>query len=95
MVQAFLVQLCIVRYQPFGCRPRFSNQKTEAAVLAVVPFLVLQDQASVDAFLYLSLDLISLLLRSRVWPQTYLVTDELGFQLMVHLEKLVARSWRG
>ena len=34
-------------------------------MLGVVPILVLQDQASVDTFLYLSLYLISLLFRSR------------------------------
>ena len=64
-------------------------------MLRVVPILVLQDQAGVNTFLYLSLDLISLLFRSRVGPPTYLVTHELGFQLEVHLDQLVTGSRRG
>ena len=54
-------------------------------MLAVVPILVLQDQASVNTFLYLSLNLIGLLFRSRVGSPTYLGTHELGLQLEVHL----------
>ena len=54
-------------------------------MLGVVPILVLQDQASVDTFLYLSLNLSGLLFRSRVGSTTYLVTHKLGLQLEVHL----------
>ena len=64
-------------------------------MFAVVPILVLQDQAGVDTFLYLSLYLISLLFRSRVGSTTYLVTHELGLQLEVHLYQLVTGSWSG
>ena len=48
-------------------------------MLGVVPILVLQDQASVDTVLYLSLYLIDLLFRSRVGSPSYLVTH--GFSL--------------
>ena len=50
-------------------------------MLGLVPIPVLQDQASVDTFLYLSLSLIGLLFRSRVGSPTYLVTPERGFSL--------------
>ena len=61
----------------------------------VVPILVLQDQASIDTLLYLSLYLVSLLFRSRVGSPTYLMTQELGLQLEVHLYQLVTGGWRG
>ena len=64
-------------------------------MLAVVPILVLQNQGSVDSLLYLSLNLISLLFRSRVGSPIYLVTHELGLQLEVHLHQLVTGGWRG
>ena len=64
-------------------------------MLGIVPILVLQDQASVDTILYLSLYLIGLLFRSRVGSPTYLVTHKLGLQLEVHLHQLVTGSWRG
>ena len=64
-------------------------------MLGVVPILILQDQASVDTFLYLSLYLIGLLFRSRKGSPTYLVTHELGLQLEVHLYQLVTEGWRG
>ena len=95
MVQRLLVQLSIVHYQPFGCTPRLSHQETGAAVLGVVPILVLQDQASVDTFLYLSLYLISLLFRNRIGCPTHLVTHEVGLQLEVHLYQLVTGGWKG
>ena len=85
MVQRLLVQPSIVHYQPFGCRRSLGHQETGAAMLGVVPILVLQDQASVDSVLYLSLYLIRLPFRSRVGSPTYLVTHELGLQLEVHL----------
>ena len=72
-------------YQPFGCGPRLSHQETGAAILGVVPILVLHNQASVDTFLYLSLPLIGLVFGSRVGSPTYLLTYELGLQLDVHL----------
>ena len=43
LVQRFVVQLSVVHYQPFGCRPSFSHQEAGAAVLGVVPVLVLKD----------------------------------------------------
>ena len=61
----------------------------------VVPIFVLQDQASIDTLLYLSLYLVGLLFRSRVGSPTYLVTQELGLQLEVHLYQLVTGGWRG
>ena len=54
-------------------------------MLGVVPILVLQDQASVDTFLYMSLNLVGLLFRSRLGAPTYLVTHKFGLQLEVHL----------
>ena len=51
----------------------------------VVPILVLQNKASVDTLLYLSLNLVRLLFRSLVRSPTYLVTHEIGLQLEVHL----------
>ena len=89
MAQLFLVQLSVVHYQPFGCRPRFSHQESGAAVFGVVPVLVLQDQASVDTFLYLLLNLVGLLFRSWIGSSRDLVTHELGVQLEVHLYQLV------
>ena len=56
----------------------------------VVPIPVLQDQASVDTILYLSLYLIGLFFRSRIGSPSDLVTHELGLQLGVHLYQLVA-----
>ena len=58
-------------------------------MLGIVPTLVLQDQASVDILLYLSLFLIGLLFRSRLGSPFYLLTHELGLQLEVHLYQLV------
>ena len=58
-------------------------------MLGVVPVLVLQDQASVDTFLYLSLNLVGLLFRSSIRSPPDYVTHELGFQLEVHLYQLV------
>ena len=95
MVPCFLVQLSLIHHQPFGCRPSFSHQETGAAVLGVVPIVVLLDQASVDTHLYRLLDLVCLLLSSRVGPPTYLVTQELRFQLEVHLDQHVTGGWRG
>ena len=54
-------------------------------MFGVVPILVLQDQVRVDTFLYRSLNLIGLLFRRRLGSPTYLVTNELGLQLEVHL----------
>ena len=54
-------------------------------MLGVVPILALQIRASFATLLYLSLNPISLLFRSRVGNPTYLVTHELGLQLEVHL----------
>ena len=64
-------------------------------MLGVVSILVLQDQASVDTFLYLSLYLFGLLLRSRVGSPAYLETHVVGLQLEVHLYQLVTGGWRG
>ena len=89
MVQRFVVQLSVVNYQPFNCRPRFSHQKTGAAVLGVVPVPILQDWASVDTFLYLSLNLVGLLFRSGIGCPPDLMAHELRFQLEVHLYQLV------
>ena len=58
-------------------------------MFGLVPILVFQDEASVDKLLYLSLNLIGLLLRSRVGSPTYPVTHELGLQLEIHLYQLV------
>ena len=95
MFQPLLVQLSIVHYEPFGCTPRLSHQKTGAAMLGVVPIFLLPDQAIVDTFLYPSLYLIGLLFRSRVGSPAYLVNHELGLQLEVHLYQLVTGGWRG
>ena len=48
-----------------------------------------------DTLLYLSLDLITLLSRSRVGPLTYFVTNALKFQLEVYPDQLITRGWRG
>ena len=64
-------------------------------MLGIVTILVLQDQASVNTLLYLSLYLIGLLFRSRVGSPLYLVTHELRVQLEVHLYQLVTGRWRG
>ena len=64
-------------------------------MLVVIPILVFQDQASVDTLLYVSLNLIGLLCRSRVGSFTYLVTHELGLQLEVHLYQRVTGGWEG
>ena len=50
-------------------------------MLGVAPVLVLQDQASVDTLLHLSLYLIGLLFRSRVGSPSHLVATKLGFSL--------------
>ena len=62
-------------------------------MLGVVPILVLQYQPRVDTLLYLSLNLIGLLFRSRIWSPTYLVTHELGLHYEVHLYQLVTGGW--
>ena len=63
-------------------------------MLGVVPILVTGDQAGVNTPLYLSLNIISLLFRSWSGPPTYLVTHELVFQLVVHLDQPVTGSRR-
>ena len=64
-------------------------------MLGVVPILVLQDEASVNTFLYLSLYLMGPLFRSRVGSPTHFVTHELGLQLEVHMNQLVTGGWGG
>ena len=64
-------------------------------MVVIFPTLLLQDQASVDTLLYLSLDLECLLFRNRVGPPTYLVTHELRCQLEVHLDQLITGGLRG
>ena len=54
-------------------------------MLRVIPIFLLQNQAGVDTFLYLSLNLIGLLFRSRVGSPTDLVTRRRGLQLEVYL----------
>ena len=93
MVQRFLVQLSIVHYQVFGCRPRFSHKETGTAVLGVVPISVLRDQASADTLLHPSLYLIGLFFRSRIGSHPDLVTHEIRSKLEVHLYQFVAWSW--
>ena len=58
-------------------------------MLGVVPVPVLQDYASVDTLLYLSLNLIGLLFRSRVGSPPDLMAHKFGVQLEVHLYQLV------
>ena len=47
-------------------------------MLGVIPILVLQNQASLDIFFDLSLNLIGLLFSSQVGSGTHLLTHELG-----------------
>ena len=54
-------------------------------MIGVVPILVLLNQASVDTFLYLSLNVIGQLFRSRTGAPTDLVTQQLGLPLEVQL----------
>ena len=63
-------------------------------MLGIITILVLQDHVSVDTLLYLALDLIRLLFRSRVGPPTYLVTHKIPFRLGVQLDQLVTGGWR-
>ena len=58
-------------------------------MLGIVPVLILQDQASIDTFLYLTLNLVSLLLKSWIGPRAYLMPHELMLQLEIHLDWLV------
>ena len=60
-------------------------------MLGVVPFLVLQNQTGVYTFLYLSLNLVSLLFRSRIGSPPNLIAHELG----VHLEVLACHKTLG
>ena len=58
-------------------------------MLGVVPIPLLQDWASVDTLLYLSLNLVGLLFRSWVGSPPDLMAHEPGLQLEVHLYQLV------
>ena len=62
-------------------------------MLGVLPILVFQDKASLDTFLYLSVNLVCLLFRRGVGPATYFVPHELRLQLEVPLDQLVTGGW--
>ena len=62
--------------------------------MGVIPLLIFLNQASINTFLDLALDLINLLLRSGVRTTPHSPLLQFRFQFQVHLDQFITRQGR-
>ena len=55
-------------------------------MLGIVAMVVLQDQASIHTLLYMRLNVVSLLFRSKIGPPAYLMPYKVRLQLEIHVD---------
>ena len=86
----FFFDLPVVNNQSQGSRSGFSNQETGTAVMRVITVLIFLHEASIHTLLYLTLNFLTLFLRSGVGTASHPRFLKLGFEFQVHLDQFFA-----